>query len=63
MAEEQHGNNMKKIAGIAAISAAAGAAAAAMFTPKSGRELRNKLRGKAREIGGKAKSKLENHTD
>ena len=56
--EERNGGNMRKVAGIAAFSAAAGAVAAAMFTPKSGRDMRSSLRGKAKEIKGKAKDKL-----
>lgn len=63
MAEERAGANMKKMAGVAAISAAAGAVAAAMFTPKSGRELRSRLRGKAQEVKGKAKGKIEDITE
>jgi len=59
MAEERNGGNMKKIAGVAAISAAAGAVAAVMFTPKSGRDLRSSLRGKAKDLGNKAKGKLD----
>ncbi len=59
MAEERTSGNMKKMAGIAAISAAAGAVAAVMLTPKSGRELRSSAKGKAQELRGKAKDKLE----
>lgn len=61
MAEEQvHGHgNMKKMAGLAAISAVAGAVTAMILTPKSGRELRDKMKDKAEEVGGKAKEKLD----
>lgn len=56
---EENGSNMRKMAGIAALSAAAGAVAAAMFTPKSGRDMRNSLKGKAKELGDKVKHKSD----
>jgi gas vesicle protein len=61
--QSEGGSNIRKMAGIAAFSAAAGAVAAAMFTPKSGRDLRSSLRGKARDVKDKAKGKIEEAKD
>jgi gas vesicle protein len=63
MAEEQRTSNMKKMAGIAALSAAAGAFATAMLTPKSGRDLRNHIKGKASQVADKAQDKLNKTTE
>ena len=55
---EENNGTIRKVAGIAAFSAAAGAIAAAMFTPKSGRDMRSSLRGRAHNMKEKAKDKL-----
>lgn len=43
-----------KIAGVAAASAAVGAAVAMLLTPKSGREMREKIAEKAKNVEQKA---------
>ena len=63
MAKEQQGSNLGMIAGVAAFSAVAGAVAAAMLTPKSGRELRGHIKGKAETMRDKAKDTLDKTTD
>ena len=59
MAKEQNSSNLGKMAGIAALSAAAGAVAAAMLTPKSGRELRGNIKNKAHDLSNKAKDEVD----
>lgn len=62
MAQEQHNGNLSRMAGIAAISAAAGALTAVMLTPKSGRELRSNIKGKAEDAHDKVEDKLDKVT-
>jgi gas vesicle protein len=59
MAKDERTSDLSKYASVAAISAAAGALAALMLSPKSGRELRQNIKGKAKEARDEAQDKLD----
>ncbi len=57
--EEERAGGLKKTAGIAALSAVAGAVAGMMLTPKSGRDMRNSMKGKVHDMKDKTKQKID----
>lgn len=59
MAENTTHNNMAKVAGVAAAAAAIGAATAMVLTPKTGREVREKIAEKTAHAKGKAEDIAE----
>lgn len=54
-----HKNDMSLIAGVTLLSAATGAFVAALFSPRSGREIREDMKDKADDITSKAQEKID----